>query len=151
VPLGGNSFAVFAQPPTTYPIGGVLPVTVVIRDVGGAAATAVDTATVLSNVAIPPLTPIYQADSGPVTFQYLALQSALTNLLTAADNALFSQYEPIGTRLPALENLVIALLQYEEVAYQFDIRLPLAPNVPAQVPLLAGQFQLLTGLLLPTA
>jgi hypothetical protein len=139
VPLGGNSYAVYASPSATLPTGGNFPITVLIRDVGGASVTVTSNVTVQGNVAIPPLLPIYQADSGPVTLQWMALESALTNLLTAEDNFFFAQFEPPPARLQALHNLLVATIQYQLVAFQFDIRLPRAPGVPPPINLFTGQ------------
>jgi hypothetical protein len=124
--LSGNTFAVHASSPFTFPYGGLFTIQVVVRDtIGGATVTINSALSVANNTAIPPLIPIDQADTGPVNAQYIRMEDALTNLLKA--ERLFMTAFSFGTKAEkegALGNLVNALLAYEVAVLFYDRTLP---------------------------
>jgi hypothetical protein len=80
---------------------------------------------VANNTAIPPLIPLDQADTGPFNAQFVALEDALTNLLSA--ERLFLLAFRAGTMAEkegAFGNLVNAVLAYETAVLHYDHTLP---------------------------
>jgi len=124
-PFSGNSFYVYGSSPYTFPSGGLFTVQVVIHDAGGAAVAVNSVVSVAHNPAIPPLVPQYAGDTSPETIQFLSLEDALTNLLSA--ERLFVLAMAVGTpkeKSGTFKNLVNALFAYETAIFAFDIRLP---------------------------
>jgi hypothetical protein len=124
-PFSGNTFTVFGSSPFTFPSGGLFTVQVVIHDVGGASVNVNSVISVSNNPAIPPLVPQYQSDLGPFSSQFVSLQDALTNLLSAERLFVFalafgSTQEKEGT----FGNLLNAVRAYEAAIFAYDIRLP---------------------------
>lgn len=124
--LFNNTFAVYGSTPYSYPSGGLFTVRVVIRDTGGGASVTVDSVINVANKpAIPPLVPQASVDTGPVTVQYVSLEDALTNLLSA--ERLFFIAFNFGTTAEkngAFGNLVNAFFAYEAAVTAYDIQLP---------------------------
>lgn len=124
--LFNNTFAVYGSTPFTYPSGGLFTVRVVIQDVdGGAEVTVNSVVSVANNTAIPPLTPLTAADTGPVNVQFVSMEDTLTNLLNA--ERLFFAALSIGTmaeKQGSFGNLVNAFFAYEAAVFSYDMQLP---------------------------
>jgi hypothetical protein len=124
-PFSGNTFYVYGSSPFTFPSGGLFTVQVGIHDAGGASVTVNSVVSVAHNPAIPPLIPLYAGDTSPQTIQFVTLEDALTNLLSA--ERLFMLAMAVGTpkeKSGTFNNLVNALFAYETAIFNFDIRLP---------------------------
>ncbi len=83
VALGGTSFAVFADDTISFSTPGSHAVTVLIRDVGGSQLLVQSTLNVASNPAFNTFVPIYAGDAIPAGFDFIDLENALTNVLSA--------------------------------------------------------------------
>jgi hypothetical protein len=126
--LGNNTFAVYGSSPFSLSSGGTFAVRVVIRDLGGASVQVNDQVTVSNNPAIPSLLPMDQADVGPASPLELALQNALTNLITAENLFFASLMGPVPHQGNVISNLMNAYVQYEFAVFRFDMSLPLGPG-----------------------
>jgi hypothetical protein len=124
--LTNNTFSVFGSTPFAFPSGGLFTVQVTIQDLlGGGTVVVNSVVNVSNNPAIPPLQPQSQTDTGPVNTQYVSMQDALTNLLSA--ERLFFTALAFGTtpqKLGAFGNLMNALTAYEAAIFAFDMQLP---------------------------
>jgi hypothetical protein len=123
--LFGNTFAVHGSTPFTYPSGGLFTVRVFVHDVGGALTTVDSVINVSHNPAIPPLVPQSLTDTGPVIAQYVSMEDALTNLLSA--ERLFLTAVSLGTmaqKQGSFSNLLNAFFAYEAAIFAFDMQLP---------------------------
>ncbi len=83
VPLGGTSFAVFADDTISFSTPGPHGVSVLIRDVGGSQLLVQSTLNVASNPAFNTFVPIYAGDAIPAGLNFTDLENALTNVLSA--------------------------------------------------------------------
>jgi hypothetical protein len=98
---------------------------VVIHDLGGASVTVNSVVSVAHNSAIPPLVPQYASDNGPLTAQFVTLEDALTNLLSAERLFLFAMsFGTAKEKQGTFGNLVNAFFAYETAIFNFDMRLP---------------------------
>jgi hypothetical protein len=124
--LFNNTFAVDGSTPFSFPGGGLFTVRVVIQDVGGASVTVDSVINVANKPAIPLLfVPQSLTDTGPVTVQFVSMEDALTNLLSA--ERLFFIAFNFGTtreKQGAFGNLVNAFFAYEAAITAYDLQLP---------------------------
>ncbi len=124
VALGNNTFGVYGSNPFSYATSGSFVVRVVITDVGGASVTVQTGVNVAGKPAIPPLIPMYQADTSTVNVQFNTMENALTNLLTSQYVFALSAFASPTGRLNAFANLMFAEFEYEMAVFQFDMTLP---------------------------
>jgi hypothetical protein len=123
--LGGNSFSVNGSTPFTYPIGGLLPVNVMIKSTEGASVTVGSTANVANNLGTSSQLAQYQSDTNPLNAPFVSMEDALTNLLTAERLFFFSlAYGTQQEQMGSFGNLVNAFYAYEGAIYQYDLQLP---------------------------
>lgn len=124
--LFGNTFAVYGNSPYSLPEGGLFPLDVIVTDLQGGARIVIGSSlSVAHNQAIPPLTPIDQADTGPVTPLYSGMEDALTNLLHAEQQFLDAfRIGSFAQKEQAFGNLFNAFFAYQVAVFTFDMQLP---------------------------
>jgi hypothetical protein len=122
----GNTFYVYGSSPFSLPYGGLFPLQVVVTDVdGGASVTIGSVVSVANNTAIPPLIPQNLADTGPLNSQYVTLEDALTNILTAERLFLTALvFGSFSQKEGSFNNLVNAFQAYESAVLNYDMKLP---------------------------
>jgi hypothetical protein len=124
VPNGGNSFLVFASNPFSFASGGTFQVRTIIRDVGGATVEVDTSVNVTGKTAIPPLLPMYGADSNFINAPFVVMENALTNLLISENLFLASMFSTPAVQMSALANFMFADFEYEIAVFHFDLTLP---------------------------
>lgn len=125
-PLSGNTFAVYGNSPYSLPVGGLLPLDVVVTDhQGGASITIGSVLSVAHNPAIPPLVPLDQADVGPPSTPYAAMEDALTNFLKSEQLFVFAlSFGSMAEKQGSFGNFVNAFFAYQRAVFAFDMQLP---------------------------
>lgn len=125
VTYSGNTFAVFGSSPYSFASGGLFPLQVTIRDDGGAAIEVGSVLNIAHNSAIPPLIPLDQADVGPPSNSYAAMEDALTNFLKSEQLFVFAlSFGSMAEKQGSFGNFVNAFFAYQRAVFAFDMQLP---------------------------